>query len=299
MSNIKYIKCINLYDRVDRIGTHLCVYISTILVAIKNNYRINLTKPKTEYRYYNSIFVKFLFDFIEEYNEKEFGIILKEFEKIEEINVSESTNISFFHKFITGLKNIESDYVTYFKEKIFKDRIENFNKLVLDKNYIIPINFEKTIVVHLRLDDRRNTFHNKNDILNYSNNLTKFIDTGYKTGYKDPHGRSYLGQSAIKEDIINERIKLVLSNHPDHDVIIITSPGSNHSLPYKTIKSSDESYDLFLLSKCNILIGSMSSFSFASMFYGNHEAIYYPLWDHAVIFGLTTKYDKTTNITLF
>jgi hypothetical protein len=290
MIDIHYI---NLHESTDRLGSQLCIYISIILVAIKNNYRINLTKPKTKYRYYNSIFVTFLFDFIEEYNEKEFGIILRKESEIKKIKIKE--DINFWTIFINGLKDIKSDYITYFKENIFKDRIEHFNKLVLDKKYIVPINFEKTIVVHLRLDDRRNTFHNKNDILNYSNKFKEIVNTD-NNNFTHP---GYLGQSAIKEDIINERIKSVLVNHPDHDVVIITSPNSNHSLPYKTIKSSDESYDLFLLSKCNILIGSMSTFSFSAMFYGNHAAIYYPLWDHAVIFGLTTKYDKTTNITLF
>jgi hypothetical protein len=59
---------INLFDRDDRLGSHLSWYISTILLAIKNNYKICLVKPKNEYNYYNSIFVKCLLNFIDDYN---------------------------------------------------------------------------------------------------------------------------------------------------------------------------------------------------------------------------------------
>ena len=90
-----------------------------------------------------------------------------------------------------------------------------------------------------------------------------------------------------------------MTEYCDYELIVVTMPNSNHCLPYKTIRSDDESYDMFLLSKCKILIGSASTFSYAAMFFGDHEKIYYPLWDHAVLFGLTTIYDKTKNIILF
>ena len=68
-SSRNIINYINLFDRGDRLGANLSWYISTILVAIKNKYEIRLIKPKTNYKYYNSIFVESLFHFIEEYNE--------------------------------------------------------------------------------------------------------------------------------------------------------------------------------------------------------------------------------------
>ena len=80
-------------------------------------------------------------------------------------------------------------------------------------------------------------------------------------------------------------------------MIIITN--GTHSLPYKTINNTDVSYDLFLLSNSKVLIGSMSTFSFSAILFGNHSYVYYPLWDHIPCFGLTTKYDKTTNIEIF
>ena len=66
------IKCINLSDRPDRLGANITWYLSIILVAIKNKYKIRFIKLKQHYNYYNSIFVESLFDFVENYNEIHF-----------------------------------------------------------------------------------------------------------------------------------------------------------------------------------------------------------------------------------
>ena len=59
-----------LFDRVDRLGTHITIYLSQILYAHNNNMIIKLNKPKEDYRYYHSVFVKILFDYIDIYNNK-------------------------------------------------------------------------------------------------------------------------------------------------------------------------------------------------------------------------------------
>lgn len=96
----------------------------------------------------------------------------------------------------------------------------------------------------------------------------------------------------MKEEEIQTIIDKALSIYKNYEVVIVTN--GRHTLPYKTITNTDESYDLFLLCSANVLIGSMSTFSFSALYFGNHEKIYYPLWEHAVCFGLTTTYDKTS-----
>jgi hypothetical protein len=105
--------------------------------------------------------------------------------------------------------------------------------------------------------------------------------------------------STLNEDKIKGIVENILSEHSDYEVLVITSPNSTHSLPYKTICNTIPDYDLYLLSRCKIIIGSRSTFSFSSLLFGQHEKIYYPLWDHAVAYGLTTKFDKTKNVVIF
>ena len=283
------IKCINLLDRSDRLGSNLVWYISTILVAIKNNYKICLIKPISQYSYYNSIFVEALFIFIKEYNQRcfDFG------------NIDDKKNIvkqyeEYFKKIINSVIDIKCDFISSFKECIFTQNFKDkLNELAKTRNYVIPYNTEKTILVHLRLDDKQNTFISDKDREYFSMKFRYIIDHD-DNNYIFP---GYAGQSAIKEEKIIKIIEKALTIHKDYEVIIITN--GKHNLPYKTISNSDESYDLFLLCNSQVLIGSMSSFSLAAMIFGNHKSIYYPLWDHAVCYGLTTKYDKNKIIEYF
>jgi hypothetical protein len=277
---------INLLDDTDRLGSNLARYISVILVAIKHNYKINFVKPKHEYSCYDSIFVEALFNFVDHYNNK--------FGNAEEEENTLITNSEFFQKMIKSVIYIQSDFISAFKEHIFTEKFkENLSELAERKNYFVPYNVEKTIVVHLRLDDVRDKYIDSNRRCNCSMNFRNIIDND-DINYTFP---GWAGQSAMREEEIGMVIDKALSIYNEYDVIIITN--GEHTLPYKTIHSNDYSYDFYLLCNSKVLIGSMSTFSLASMFFGNHNKVYYPLWDHAVFFGLTTKYDKTNNIELF
>ena len=282
-SSIQYI---NLSDRSDRLGSNITWYLSIILVAIKNKYKIRFIKSKQDYSYYNSIFVESLLDFVEDYNEIHFG------------NITGDENIimhdtDYFTNVIRSIKNIKCDFVTACKEWVFTQHFKNkLNKRAETRNYVIPYDTEKTIVVHLRLDDKQNTYVSNESRTNHSNDFRNVIDNDINYTYM-----TYSGQSAIKEDEVMKTIHKALDVYKDYEVIIITN--GTHNLPYRTIQSDDESYDLFLLCHSTILIGSMSTFSFVSVIFGNHKYVYYPLWEHAVCFGLTTKYDKTSTIELF
>ena len=277
---------VRLLDRGDRLGANITYYISTILFAIKHNYRIHFIKPKTNYSYYNSIFVESLFDFIEDYNERCVGHTDADGNMI-------ARDEDYFRHVTETVIDIQCDFVTAFKEYVFTQTFKTkLNKLAETRNYIIPYNPEKTIVVHLRLDDMHDKFVNDEDRTNSSAKFRNSIDNDDKNT-----SIGWIGQSAIKEETVKDIIEKALTIYKEYEVIIITN--GTHTLPYRTITNTDESYDLFLLCNSTVLIGSMSTFSFSAILFGNHTSVYYPLWDHAACFGLTTKYDKTTIIDLF
>jgi len=280
------IRFIYLFDDTDRLGSNLARYISIILVAIKHNYKISFVKPKHEYSCYDSIFVEALFNFVDHYNNK--------FENADEEENNLITNNDFFQKLIKSVIYIQSDFITAFKEHICTEKFnENLRELAERKNYFVPYNVEKTIVVHLRFDDVCDKFIDSNHRGNCSMNFRNIINND-DINYTFP---GWAGQSAMRENEIQMVINKALSIYNDYEVLIITH--GEHTLPYKTIHSNDYSYDFYLLCNSKVLIGSMSTFSLAPMFFGNHDKVYYPLWDHAVLFGLTTKYDKTNNIEFF
>lgn len=273
-------KYITLTDRGDRLGTHITWYISTILLAVKNGYKIKLTKPRTEYRYAHTIFVIFLFDFIEAYNNRKEGTI----------PVNEDND--FFTKHATIVRDIQSDYISFFKQHVFQDGQQKV--AALSKHYSIPFNPNKTIAVHLRLDDTHTRFYDTALVHRVSEKFRDILEGDAPLTFP-----KYLGQSAMSENILQKIISNALLDHAGYDVIVFTSPNSRHSLPYRTIASRDEAYDLYLLSRCKVLIGSRSTFSFSAMYFGEFEQVFYPIWEHAVVFGLSTKYDRNKNITFF
>jgi hypothetical protein len=286
MASPDIVQCIKLCDRGDRIGSHLSWYISSILFAMKNKYKIIFEKPKSEYHCYKSIFIQSLFNFVDDYNESYFA------DSKEEKIIYESDD--FFKKIINNILDIKSDLITAFKESIYTDKFrEHLYTLAQSKNYTIPYNPEKTIVVHLRLDDRSHFFVNDNTRYVYSSRFKKIIDNDDKN-FVFP---GFVGQSAMAEDKIKKIIEKTLEIYKDYEVIIITN--GKHTLPYKTICSDDDSYDLFLLSNATVLIGSMSNYSFSAILFGNYKHVAYPVWDHVVVFGLTTKYDRNTIIQYF
>jgi hypothetical protein len=276
---------IELTDRHDRLGANITNYVATIFIALKNNYYIKYTKDKQSYKYANSIFIKCLFNFVDEYNKKR--------DKMCSIKMNKSHD---YNKHIhESLIDIKCDYISFFKEHIYDYIKEPLYELALNHNYIIPFDCTKTILVHLRLDDvsniaEYNTSVAVNHYKNIINNDIKEIEN-FPLGFQD-------GQSTLNENTIKTIIDKAKNIYNDCEIIIVTSPGSKHSFPYKTITSPDENYDLFLLCNSKVIIASRSSFSFAAIMFGKHSCVYSPLWGTIVLYGLNTKYDKS-NVILF
>ena len=277
-----------LFDRGDRLGANIINYLTQILYAFNNKYLIKFNKKKEEYSYYNSIFVKTLFNYIEKYND--------ELKNIKNNHHDDEYFFTNTHDYITTtsdvLKNIQFDFITFFYNNIYNDIKTDFKNLV---NYDIPFDVNKTILVHLRLDDVANRPDYDGSICsNYYKNKIKNNENCVCEFYHAINNQAPLSKQ--KMDYIINKAK---NQFIDYKVILITSPTSDVSFldyNYEVIKSNDENLDLYLLTMCNVIILSRSTFSLSSMFFNENKIkSYIPLWGHFTCCGLDTIYDKNDN----
>ena len=196
------------------------------------------------------------------------------------------------------LKSIKLDFISYFHNYIFKHIETDF--LNLTNNCYIPFDVDKTILVHLRLDDVscRSDYNGfecseyyKNKILNNEPCYREFDDR-------------INNQAPLSKDKLINIINKAKEKYNEYKIILLTSPCSDTSfLDYEVIKNHDENLDLFLLTSCNVTILSRSTYALSSLFFNNlnKKYAYIPLWGHFVCCGLDTIYDKIdkTKITYF
>jgi hypothetical protein len=278
-----------LADRTDRLGTHILFYIAQILFAYKHNYFIKFrNNNRTEYRHHHSIFVSILFDYVEKYNNNLA-------EKIDPNTNNEliQTVEEYITCLTTALQHIQCDLFTYFQNHILcdiKDQVTNIS----NKYNHIPFDVDNTILIHLRLDDTalRNdydgsvcsSFYREKIQNNETCSMRYFPETNNNT------------QCPLSKEKLEDVIRVAREKYSEHKIILLTSPRSDTSfLEYDVIKNDDESYDLYLLTMCKVVILSRSNFALSSLFfndmsYKNHA--YIPLWGHAVCLGADTVYDK-------
>jgi hypothetical protein len=165
------------------------------------------------------------------------------------------------------------------------------HKEAINKNYKIPFNPNKTILIHLRLEDVSNRIDYDGSICNnfYKNKLNNdewyWYDDFYETCNR---------QAPINYNRLNELITNVKQKYYDYEVVFITSPDSNtENIPYRVIKSNDINLDLYYLTQSYVLILSRSMFSIVSSFIGISRETYIPLWGHITCMGISTKYDNS------
>lgn len=284
---------IKLFGSSDRLGGNIVDMISQIIYAIKNNmyieYDRNYIRVYQSYNqeYNSSIFMQTLFDIIDKHN---LTISHDLFDECVELAAP-----SHFEVFSKTTLNIEENLVSYFRNNLYTDDIKNefFNK-AKTKNYKIPFDPKKTILIHHRLEDVRH--RSDYDGIPHANSMKNLIERGIIPGNEIlslPMAYGYI-QSPLSPEKIIGIVNLILENKPDHEVIVITSPNENISnLPYKCLSSHDEFYDLFLLCNSETLVLSRSNYSLSSLFFGNSKDVYIPLWGTLPCYGLYTKYDKT------
>jgi hypothetical protein len=270
---------IELFDRDDRLGANIFNYIFQILFAHHNNYHIKYSR--NDLKYNDSIFIQYLFDYIDEYNKDKID------DNIKTIIPNKYNNWYYSAMFAltNTLKIINSDLFSYFKYHIFN----NIKYNQMTKKYNVPFNPDKTILIHLRLDDTKERSDYDGRVCS---NYFKDAVNNDETHYNCPNF-FYNRQSPLSTEKILNQIEIVSLKYPNYRKIIITNPGEIHEFPYEYIQSDDPSYDLFLLTQCKVVILSRSTFALSSLFFGNHTDVYLPIWGHTACMGLGTKYDKS------
>jgi hypothetical protein len=243
------------------------------------------------YKYYSSPFVRILFDYIENQNaalirggveegelwDTLYGFAL-EYRQIDQFLLGATT----------FLYSLECDYFTYFRRHIWPFIEEKV--LALRELYREPFLSDKTILVHLRLDDVAMVpdYDGASCAEHYRGKIeNREICTHYTDGLNNR-------QAPLSRAKLDEIIYKTKTEFPGREVVLLTSPGSDtSSWPYPVIKGENADYDLFLLSQCDVVVLSRSTFAFASLFFrGSVERAYIPIWGHFVCFGLTTEYDE-------
>jgi hypothetical protein len=158
----------------------------------------------------------------------------------------------------------------------------------------IPFDVDKTILVHLRLDDVADrpdydgslcSDYYKNKIRNHEECVLEL----YRNGNH---------QAPLSKQKLEGIIQKAQQEFRDYKVVFITSPTSDTSsyLKYddEVIRSHDENLDLYFLTMCKVVILSRSTFALSSMFFNKNKVkTYIPLWGHFVCCGLDTVYDRT------
>lgn len=286
---------IELFGRGDRLGANITTFIAQIIYAIHNNLYIkydrtnivsgdNIRFVPYDQKYNNSIFIESLFDFIDIHNK---NMVCDNELKI--------YTIDFFQMISLVTLNIKMDHIYYFKQHILNKIKDNFLIKSKIKNYDIPFNPQKTILVHLRLDDVRTVSDYDGRICanHFRKNIDKDIIANNNTHYEIANNVHCNFQSPLSIEKINSQINLALQKHPDYEVILVTNPGENTSmLPYKCIQNNDENLDLFLLCNSEVVILSRSTYSLSCLYFGIASEVYLPVWGHIPCFGLYTKYDN-------
>jgi hypothetical protein len=278
---------INLYDRGDRLGSNILKYISQILFAHNNNYIIKFTKNKSEYRFYHSIFIKAFFQYIEKYNEE---LIKNNFTDDYEIDNKYDCLVVSTSE---SLKNIKLDFVSYFYNNIYNSSIIDFTDL--SSKYVIPFDVNKTILVHLRLDDIAYRYDYDGSICSeYYKKKIENNEICDGTIFDILQNNTINMCAPLSKTKLENIINKAKEEFVDYKVILLTSPCSDTSfLNYEVIKNHDESLDLYLLTMCNVTILSRSTFALSSLFFNKNKVkTYIPLWGHFITCGLDTIYDK-------
>lgn len=276
---------IKLLSNGDRLGGNLSYHLAPIFYAHYYNLPISYGNKNT---YKNSIFMKSLETFINKYNET---ANLKNKDNLSSF-VSSSTEWYFMQA--QTLSTIKLDYISYFKKHFYNEirsyLLQHANQL----KYKIPFNPQKTILIHLRLDDVKRwspgTDQTCNNIYKNFINSNNFSACSKVCSYR---------QAPININKLISLINQAKAKYKDREVIIITSPGEKINLPYKVISNKDPSLDLYLLCNSEVIITSRSTFGFMPLLFGIVKEAWVPKWCHFAMFGLTTKYDKNINLNYY
>lgn len=273
-----------LFDRKgdDRLGNHISIYIAQIVYAHYHKLYVLFYKDINKYWYYENPFVRSIFDWLQEKHNIKYNC--RHIETVKIIG-----NLDDYINFTSNVvMSIKCDTVSYFTTNIFPELF------VTIPHIEIPFDPNKTILVHLRLEDV--AFRNDYDGTICSEYYRKKIENGEES-FIEFYGERNM-QSPLSCEKLNTLIKNVLDKHNGFNVIFLTAKNSDVT-PYnpnnfQVLQTGDTALDIMYLSCCNVVILSRSIFALSSLFFPYiSKEIYAPSWGHFVSCGLNTKYDKT------
>ena len=286
---------IELFGSSDRLGGNIVDMISQICYAVKNNmYIVNNRQQVRVYnggynqRYNNSIFMETMFDIIDKHNN---SLINQPVGDYVELSAP-----SHFEVLSRTTLDLGQDLISYFRENLYTNDIKKvFMDKSSDRNYVIPFDPKKTILIHHRLEDVA-------DRADYDGSIcADFMRDKIENGIipnndvlslTEPSPWCQM-QAPLSSDKIINKVNEILKDKPNYEVVLVTNPNQNISeLPYRCISSDDEFYDLFLLCNSEILILSKSNYALTSLFFGTSKETHIPLWGHVPCYGLYTKFDN-------
>lgn len=298
-----------LEERPDRMGANITWYIMQIIYAHKNEYFIHFRGS----RYIQSIFMQVIERFTSIYNH-ELGEQKGSHDHLWTEYVIENSEQDWPGNNMKVCKAVGCDLVSYF----YRNLLPRFRAILNDIIYdiypmfrSIDVNFKKTIAVHLRLDDivNRMPYSGIHSTEYYREKLNRDqinIDLEDERLFFEKRGIAVPGwgreynpydcQAPIPENIVQKYIDQAKEKYPDHEVVIVTSPISKHTLPYRTM-SGNPDIDLLVMANADVLILSKSSFSFVSLYFSEATEVFIPMWGHIAGAGLTSKYDNNKKFT--
>jgi len=282
-----------IQNRGDRLGANLTSYLCQIIIAHKRGLFIHKIDNKI---YANNFFINCLNNLIDNINNNRSSDD-KEFEEPIKLNIDDWCNLN-----MLCCKETELDIYSYFCDN-FKQFL--LNEIKIKSPYELNYNWKKTICIHLRLDDV--DFNNRIDydgeissgfyrkcLNNNINNINVNDELSYykSIGLNDKLNL-YNAQSPLSDEKLKPIIKKCTDKYPEHEVIIVCSPIGDITLPYKTIRSNDENFDLYCLIHSDILICSRSTYALTAAYLHMGTEIHIPMWGHFATTGMTSKYDKS------
>lgn len=280
------LEAIPIFSTNDRLGANLSYHFANLFYAHKYNLPIFFPNQSS----IDSIFLDSIRLFSNKYNE---------IAEVTKDNIEYLDNFNFsndwYYVQARCLKAIQCDYITYFNLH-FREEISSIIQMLARlRGYRIDYDPNKSIVVHLRLNDVKSGFpegthETCNDVYRDYINNDNYDSCVKLCAYR---------QSAISKSKLLELLYKANSKHPNKEVVLVTNPNEKIDLPYRVISSHDESADLYSLSKAKILITSRSTFGFMPFLFGDIQESWTPKWCHFAMFGLTTKLDKNTNINYY
>ena len=272
---------IYLFPRGDRLGGHLLQYIAIIIYAVYNNRPIYYDFLK----YTESPFVQLLIDFVDNYNTrfhkqkktenpKILGYLLG-FTMKRKSNFVYTEDLCFMCTQV--VYSIKSDLMSYFKR---------FINLKIDQ----PT--RKIIGIHLRLQDVADQADYDGGVCgSYYRNIINESDI--VSGIVQKWKTLYNLQRPLSKWKLERVIDQAKSKYPNHEIVIITSPGEQIPFDYPVVSHDNPDDDLKFLCSCDVLVLSRSTFSLAAAFMGCAREIWCPVWGHFVCTGLDTVYDNS------